>query len=377
LVGAATVLHMSLLALAPINLILLWRGFVAHRNRLGLLVGSAGVLLIFIHMLAHFVSPVMVVALRFQLGLPPGWEGIVIRILDFDVSLLLTQVGAALLVAAVLIDWLARRAQPFACAGDVYWRTVLTGENAGLRRGRRLLRLLPKSPRCKLCNAPFAGPGGPLMRLLDKGPAGMNPRFCSDCLRKIPLGGAEIELSLLFADVRGSTGLAERVSLREFAQLMNRFYAVGTEVLIGTDALVDRFLGDQVVGLYVPGFAGQDHARRAVDAAQALLCATGHDDPKGPWLPVGIGVHTGLAYVGTVGSADAVADVTVLGDAANTAARLASAAGPGEILVSDAAAMAANLEAELLEPRRLHLRGRAQPMGVRVMAASSSPAPER
>jgi adenylate cyclase len=115
---------------------------------------------------------------------------------------------------------------------------------------------------------------------------------------------------------------------------MNSFYKAGTEALIRTDALIDKFMGDEVIGLYTPGFAGREHAQAAVEAGRGLLRATGHADPQGPWLPVGIGIHTGVAYVGAVGSEDSVSDITVLGDAANTAARLASAAGPGEILVS-------------------------------------------
>ena len=177
----------------------------------------------------------------------------------------------------------------------------------------------------------------PLMRLVGKGPSNKNPNFCGDCLTKTPIGGAEIELSLLFADVRGSTGLAQRLRPVEFAAYMNKFYSAGTDVLIRTDALIDKFMGDEVIGLYTPGFAGPNHADRAVQAAQELLRATGHADSEGPSLSVGIGVHTGVAYVGTVGSEAAVSDVTVLGDVANTTARLASAAGPGEILVSDAA----------------------------------------
>src|SRR5205823_2140307 len=121
--------------------------------------------------------------------------------------------------------------------------------------------------------------GGPLMRLCGKRPSDKNPQFCGDCLMKTPLGGAEITLSLLIADVRGSTGLAEQISPAAFTELMNRFYASSADVLIRSDALIDKLVGDQVIALYVPGFAGPDHARLAIDAAQDLLRATGHDAP--------------------------------------------------------------------------------------------------
>ena len=252
-----------------------------------------------------------------------------------------------------------------------YWRALLSGEHPGLRRGRHLLSLLPTNPRCKLCHAPFAGPFTVLMGLLGKRPSTKNPRFCQDCLAEAPLGGAEIELSLLFADVRGSTALAESLRPAEFATRMNRFYKAGTDVLIRTDALIDKFMGDEVIGLYVPGFAGRAHARVALQAAQALIEATGHADPNGPWLPIGVGVHTGMAYVGAVGSDDAMSDVTALGDAVIVAARLASMAGPGEVLVSASTGTASGLALDSFEQRRLQLKGRQAPVDVRVVRAGS------
>ena len=259
-------------------------------------------------------------------------------------------------------------------SAEGYWRALLSGEHPGLRRGRHVLGLLPTNPRCKLCHAPFAGPFVPVMGLLGKRRSTKNPRFCRDCLADAPLGGAEIELSLLFADVRGSTALAEGLRPAEFAARMNRFFRAGTDVLIRTDALIDKFMGDEVIGLYVPGFAGPAHARVALQAAQELLRATGHADPDGPWLPIGIGVNTGTAYVGAVGSDSAVSDVTVLGDAANVAARLASMAGPGEALVSASAGTASGLALDGFEQRRLQLKGRRAPTDVRVVRACPAPA---
>ena len=131
------------------------------------------------------------------------------------------------------------------------------------------------------------------------------------------------------------------------------------------DAVVDKFVGDEVVGPVPPGAGGANHARDAVDRrGRALLRATGHGRPEGPWIPVGVGVHTGVAYVGTVG--DTVTDFTALGDSVNVTARLASAAAAGEILVSAASADAADLE-DALETRTLTLRGRTEPLDVRVL----------
>jgi adenylate cyclase len=206
------------------------------------------------------------------------------------------------------------------------------------------------------------------MRFIGFGPSRLNRRICSGCihaLEKRP-GGAEIELSLMFADVRGSTGLAERMSAAEFSRLMARFYGAAADVVDRRNGIVDKFVGDQAMALFIPGFAGADHATDAIEAAHELLDATGHAEGD-PWIPVGTAVHTGLAFVGTVGEGDAF-DFTALGDPVNTAARMAAAAGIGEILVSREAAKAAGLETAGLESRTLELRGRAETVDAWVAA---------
>lgn len=182
------------------------------------------------------------------------------------------------------------------------------------------------------------------MRMIGLGPWEKNPKYCRGCYQDIDAhhGGAEVELSMLFADVRGSTGIAEGMSPLNYSKLLNRFYEVAADLLVDREAIVDKFVGDEVVGLFVPGMAGLDHAARAIDAARSLLVATGHGSTGGSWIPVGVGVHTGVAFVGSVGDRG-VTDFTALGDAVNTAARVASMAGPGETLVTRAAAEAARL----------------------------------
>jgi adenylate cyclase len=172
---------------------------------------------------------------------------------------------------------------------------------------------------------------------------------------------------MLFVDIRGSTTLAEGMSVAEFTRLIYRFYRVATDAMIRTDAMIDKLAGDQVAGMYVPGLAGAQHARRAITAAQEILREAGHADPAGPWVPLGAGVHTGTAYVGAVGSKDGAVDFTVLGDAANTAARLSSNAKRGEILISQNAYLNAGLALGDLETRSLALKGKSEPFSVRVL----------
>ena len=250
------------------------------------------------------------------------------------------------------------------------WRAVLTGEVSGsLHRFRRVYKRLPSDPRCKLCYAPFGKPGSMLIRLFGGKRSLVNRRLCALCIKSAHnhSGGAEVEITVLFADVRGSTGLAERSEPGEFGQLLARFYGTAARVVDRQDGIVDKFVGDEAVALFIPGFAGEEHASRAVEAARSLLRETGNDASE-PWVPIGIGVHTGIAYVGRVGEGDAC-DFTAVGDAVNTTARLASSAGAGEILVSKAAADASMLDASSLESRTLTLRGKDELIDALVLAA--------
>jgi adenylate cyclase len=250
---------------------------------------------------------------------------------------------------------------------DDLWRRVLAGTQPQMRVGRRLLRRLPSAPRCKLCAAPFHGVGRPLMRLIGKAPWPKNPKFCSSCFRQLAEhhGGAEIDCSLMFADVRGSTSMAENMRPSDVHEVMDRFFDTAARALVEHDAIVDRFVGDQAIGIFVPALTGAHHAARAIQAAQAVIAGTGHGEGE-PWIPIGAGVHTGIAFVGSVGSGSHV-DFTALGDTVNTAARLASAAGPGEILVTPDAADAADLDVTRLERRDLALKGKRDPTPVFVL----------
>jgi adenylate cyclase len=256
---------------------------------------------------------------------------------------------------------------------DELWRQLLSEGIPAVDRERFIYGLLPDSPRCSSCKVPFTGIGGALFRRFRHiQRSNYNPHFCNVCdefLRSHP-GGAEVDVALLFADVRGSTKLAESMSASDFSRLMDRFFTVATTAIVDTDGFIEKFVGDEVASIYSVGYAGHEYTRKAVLAARKVLEVTGHGDPNGPWLPVGVGIHWGRAYVGVVGQSG-VNMITVLGDVANTTARLASSAKAGEVLVSDAAYAKAGLDFGDLERRALELKGKSEPFGVRVLSLAA------
>jgi adenylate cyclase len=255
-----------------------------------------------------------------------------------------------------------------------YWQAMLSGEHPALRRGRRLYRMLSPTAhnRCRLCFAGFDGFTAPAMRLMGRGPWLRNPHFCEKCEAALEKerGGAEIEIAMLYADVRGSTELAARIGPAKFAALMERFFQTAVAVFTDTDAVVDKMVGDEVIGIFLPDLTGSDYRRRAVAAALELLRATGHADPRGPWLSVGVGVHAGKTFVGSIGVEGGNYQFAALGDPMNFCARLVGAAKRGEIVMSEAVWSDAS-GAIIAEPRRIALNGYAEPVTVYVTRLTS------
>jgi len=220
-----------------------------------------------------------------------------------------------------------------------------------------LMRHLPSDPRCAICRAPYGGIGGRVMGRFGFAPSRKNPRLCSQCFEKAPMGGVEMDVGILFADVRDFTSLAERQAPDAVAALLNRFYATAVDVLC-EHAIIDKLVGDQVMALYLPGLFPGEPAHHMVADARALLAASGYRER--PWVELGIGLDFGSAFVGNVGAGD-VKDFTAIGDVVNTAARLQAAAASGEIVMSSRVHDRAGPQGAATETRELTLKGKAEP----------------
>jgi adenylate cyclase len=255
------------------------------------------------------------------------------------------------------------------------WRAIFAEGHPKLKQFQRLHMRLPSPPRCKMCFVPFGGLGGAFMRWRGKGPSQRNPRFCNACDAFITAypGGAEVELSILFVDVRNSVGLAERLGPTAFSNVMRDFYTVATQSLIDTDGFVIEFIGDAVAGIYPPGFCGPEYAHKAIAGAEHLLRDKMPSTRDGTELLIGVGVHTGTVFIGTVAGAEGgYHDVQPLGDNVNVAARLSGMAEPRQALISEATLIAAGCNLVGLESRRLDLKGRASPIAAYVIGRDSA-----
>lgn len=221
------------------------------------------------------------------------------------------------------------------------WHTIFALGHPALKKQHRLHRLLPSPPRCRLCLAPFAGLGGWWLGRRGKQPSSRNPHYCAACdgfLQAFP-GGAEVDMTLLFVDIRGSTDYATHHSPAEVSQRVNLFLDAATRAITDHDGFIMAFYGDCVVAVWPPGFAGPDHPAKALAAARALIRPDLIPASRTAPVQVGVGLHRGPVYICTVAAAKGLfRDVSVFGANVNLCARLAAAAPAGHLLASTATA---------------------------------------
>ncbi len=234
---------------------------------------------------------------------------------------------------------------------------------SGMMSGpRRLYRHLPANPRCRVCLVPFGGFG----RLLRISPSRKNPNFCTSCIDTAPEGVHEMEVGVLFADIRGFTAWSSSQSASEAAQRVTQFYDLAGRVLMQDDALIE-FVGDQVMALYLPGFPSlrEGTADAMLAAAQRLIGEVRLDCGIDP-LQIGVGMNFGVGSIGNIRKGGQK-DFTAVGDVVNTASRLQAAAGPGEIVVAEAVFEKLATLPGGAERRLLEVKGKSESLPVYVL----------
>jgi adenylate cyclase len=173
---------------------------------------------------------------------------------------------------------------------------------------------------------------------------------------------------VLFADVRGYTPQTESSNPEDMARLMNRFYATAINVLTRHDAVIDKLVGDEVMALFIRGFAGDAYIEKMTDSAERLLNDLGYGRGEA-WLAVGVGLDFGRAFVGNVGTAE-VKDFTALGDVVNTAARIQGHARPGQIVMTERVFSQVSERYPNAATATLELKGKSEPVAARVVDVS-------
>jgi adenylate cyclase len=178
------------------------------------------------------------------------------------------------------------------------------------------------------------------------------------------LRGAEREVTVLFADIRSFTRRSEGMKARDVVALLNEIFQIASERILACGGTLDKFIGDSVMAYFGAPVPDPDHASEAVRAAVDLQQAlAGRNAGASQPVEMGIGIHTGVVVVGTIGS-DRRTDFTVIGDAVNVAHRLEKLARPGEILVSEAVQRRVRAEVKLRFEGERQLSGRVEPVHV-------------
>ena len=185
---------------------------------------------------------------------------------------------------------------------------------------------------------------------------------------KIVLTGERREVTVLFCDVRGFTSISERLAPEEVVALLNAFYTLMIDATFKHDGTLDKFLGDGVMAVFGAPMYHRDHTRRALRAAMAMQAGirelSGRRLAEGkPPLAIGIGINTGTAVAGSVGT-EARMEYTVIGDSVNLAARLESYARPGQVLVAAPTYESVRRDVDARSLGFMRLRGKEDPVEV-------------
>jgi adenylate cyclase len=185
---------------------------------------------------------------------------------------------------------------------------------------------------------------------------------------QIRLGGVNQKVSVMFADIRGFTQFSERTEPERVVEVLNEYFTRVTDVILDHGGMIDKYIGDAVMAVFGVPISKENDAANAVGSAvqvQRMVAEMNRDAAARGWpeLAVGIGINTGTATAGNIGSPRRL-DYTVVGDAVNIASRLMDDADGAQVLISQSTADELGAEFKLRKLRARRVRGRSEPVQV-------------
>ncbi len=194
----------------------------------------------------------------------------------------------------------------------------------------------------------------------------------------VHLGGVRHELTTLFADIRNFSAFTEKEEPERLVQILNQHLTLAAQAVLDQEGTLDKFMGDAVMALFNAPLPQPNHVQRAVRAAlsmQRAIAAMHAQKPPDEWLSFGVGIATGTAIVGNIGST-AIRNYTAIGDSVNMAQRLQALAQPGQILLNAAAFERVRPWVVWREIGLVHLKGHTEPDRVFEVLAWQEPEAE-
>lgn len=209
----------------------------------------------------------------------------------------------------------------------------------------------------------------------------VSPAVVTELLRSrepIRVGGTRCDITVMFIDIRGFTPLSERLAPEETIQVLNQYLHACADVIFRHQGTLDKFIGDGVMAIFGAPYPLERHEEHALQAALSLVRRAellkqtlGAKDIA---VQFGIGIQSGEAVVGNIGSEALRLDYTAIGDTVNTAARLESQAKPGQVLVGEETVRRLGSRFNMSEVGPLKLKGKSEPVLVYELLAEQEEA---
>lgn len=186
----------------------------------------------------------------------------------------------------------------------------------------------------------------------------------------VKLGGKRAEVTVLFADIRGFTSISETLEPEEVSSILNQYFSAMTPIILNNGGMLDKFMGDALMAIFGAPVESPDHARKAVKCAVEMLEKVKVLQKKWlnegrPYIEIGIGINTGVGFVGNIGSEDRL-EYTVIGDTVNLANRLESfnKIYKTKLLISQSTYEKVKDDADVIRITSVQIKGKTEPVDI-------------